>query len=90
MNTADFTQDKFLHWCSSIIVEDVVLGNELVDHHTSRAETVDLNNIARLTDDETDHLLNNYTQLVMNVVADNWPNCFPEMKRKLTEKFETI
>ena len=84
---AAFT-DQSLHWCSSIVVEDVVLGNELMDHNSDRAEKVDFDNLVKLTRDEKHHLLVNYTKLVINIVVKNWPNCFPTLKsEKITHQY---
>ena len=32
--------------------------------------------------EELNHLLTNYTQLVINLIVKNWPKCFPDMKSK--------
>ena len=85
---ADSTKDQSLHWCSSIVVEDVVLGNELIDNNSDRAEKVDFDNLVKLTKDERHHLLVNYTKLVINLVVKNWPNCFPALKsEKITHQY---
>ena len=90
---ADVTKDQSLHWCSSIVVEDVVLGNELIDQNSDRAEKVDFDNLVKLTTAEKHHLLVNYTKLVINLLVKTWPNCFPELKsekitHQYTSKFE--
>ena len=85
---ADVTKDKSLHWCSSIVFEDVVLGNELIDAASGRAEKVDFDNLVKLSKNEKHHLLANYTKLVINLVVKNWPNCFPELKtEKITHQY---
>ena len=78
----EVTKDQSLHWCSSMVFEDVVRGNELIDDHAERTENVDFNELVKLTEDERNHLLADYTQLVINIVVNNWPNSFPEMKSK--------
>ena len=90
---ADVTKDQSLHWCSSIAVEDVVLGNELVDVSSEQADEVDFDNLVKLTRDEKHHLLINYTKLVINLIVKSWPNCFPGLKtekitHQYTSKFE--
>ena len=87
---SDVTKDQSLHWCSTIVFEDVVTGNELIDHHAERPNNADFSELVKISKDERNHLLENYTKLV---IAKNWPTCFPDMQSKqithqYTRKFE--
>ena len=89
----EFSKDQSLHWCSSMVVEDVVLGNELTDHESERTENLDFNHLVKLTNDEKNHLLANYTKLVINIIVNNWPKSFPDLKsekipHQYTQQFE--
>ena len=87
------SKDQSLHWCSSVVSEDVVLGNELTDENPERPDNLDFNYLVKLTKDERNHLLANYSKLVVNIIVTNWPKSFPELKiekvtHQYTEQFE--
>ena len=65
----------------------------MIDHHAERPDNVDFSELVKISKDERNHLLENYTKLVINLIAKNWPNCLPDMKTKqithqYTRKFE--
>ena len=74
--------DQSLHWCSSMVFEDVVCANELKDSEPKRPASVEFDKLVKLNKEELNHLLTNYTQLVINLIVKNWPKCFPDMKSK--------
>ena len=76
----DASVDQSLHWCSSMVFEDVVCANELKDSEPKRPTSVDFNKLVKINKEELHHLLYNYTQLVINLIVKNWPKCFPDMK----------
>ena len=89
----DVSKDQSLHWCSSVISQDVVLGTELTDNNPERSENLNLSELVKLTSDEKNHLLLNYTKVVVNTIVTNWPECFPELKsekmsHQYTKQFE--
>ena len=76
-------KDNSLHWCSSIVVEDAIDAIEVSDLKHDRSflrsnfeERIDL------TNDEKEHLLSDYEQLLMNLIVANWPSLLPDMKEK--------
>ena len=77
---AEFTSDQSLHWCSSVVYEDVVIGNELSDNNPERSDEIDFKCLVKLTESERNHLLANYTKHVVNIIVKNWPQCFPDLK----------
>ena len=87
------TKDQSIHWCSSMVFEDTVLANELSDSEPKRCESVNFNDLVKLNKEEKNHLLCNYTKLVMNTIVHNWPKCFPDLKlqqirHQYTDHFE--
>ena len=71
-------EDQSLHWTSSIVVEDVVDAKEISDAKVERKDSVFEDRI-HVTEMENEHLLNNYVQLLMNLVKKNWPHAFPAL-----------
>ena len=90
----DVTKDQSLHWCSSMIFQDVVTGNELTDNRTTEGhKNVNFSEVVKISEDEKNHLLENYTQLVINLIVKHWPKCLPSMKtqqitHQYTQQFE--
>ena len=80
---AEFTSDQSLHWCSSKVYEDVVIGNELSDNNPERCDKVDFNRLVKINESERNHLLANYTKYVVNMVVKSWPKCFPDLKSEI-------
>ena len=77
-----------------MVFQDVVTGNELTDNHTTEGPTnVNFSEIVKLSKDEKNHLLENYTQLVINLIVKHWPKCLPDMRsqqitHQYTKQFE--
>ena len=75
-------KDQSLHWTSSILVEDIVHGREIQETKVDRSLLVKLEEKLHVTKDEDEHLCNDYTLLVMNIIADNWPDLLPDIKKE--------
>ena len=76
-------RDNSVHWCSSIIVEDVVDAREICDKEYDRnILRTDFEDRIDLTPAEREHLLFDYVQMVANLIASNWPNLFPDLKKE--------
>ena len=69
------------HWCSSIIFEDTVSANEISDTK-AQPSILELPADVRMcvTPSENEHLVQNYTFLVMNLIKVQWPKLFPTMQ----------
>ena len=79
-------KDNSLHWCSSIVVEDAIDAIEISDiKHDRNIMVSDFEARIDLTSGEREHLLYDYEQLVMNLIAETWPSLFPDMKVKRIE-----
>jgi hypothetical protein len=79
-------KDNSLHWCSSIVVEDVIDAIEISDtKHDRNILFSDFEGRIDLASGEREHLLSDYEQLVMNLIAETWPSLFPDMKVKRIE-----
>ena len=87
-------KDNSLHWCSSIVVEDVIDAKELSDSSFDRSShSADFEERINLTEDENEHLLGCYVQLICNYISLNWPKVFPDLrsnriKHQYSEQFE--
>ena len=69
------------HWCSSVIFEDVVSANEISDLKVQPSIMESPADVRMgITSNETEHLLDYYTQFVMHLIKSNWPKIFPGMK----------
>ena len=74
------SKDQSLHWTSSIVVQDVVHGREIQDTKVDRSNSVSLEDKLHVTEDEEEHLCRDYTFLVMNMIAGNWPELLPDIQ----------
>ena len=74
-------KDNSIHWCSSIVVEDVVEAREISDVNVDRnILKSDFEERIDLTTDEIEHVFDSYVELVANFIAANWPNVLPDLK----------
>ena len=74
-------RDNSLHWCSSIVIEDIVDAKEISDKKIDRnLLAIDFEKRIDLTEDELEHLLESYIQVVANLIAQHWPHVFPDLK----------
>ena len=85
-------KDLSFHWTSSIIVEDIVDAREISDEKVERKESKFEDRI-NLSKPEKEHLLQDYTQLLLNIIKVNWPTAFPNLalnriKHQYSEEFE--
>jgi hypothetical protein len=76
-------KDNSIHWCSSIVVEDAIDAIEISDiKHDRSILGRDFEERIDLTNGERGHLFEDYVQLISNLIANNWPNLFPDMEAK--------
>ena len=74
-------KDNSLHWCSSVVFEDIIDAKEISDRNQDRnLLNIDFEKRIGLTEDEREHLLEDYVQLLINLVANNWPDVLPDLK----------
>ena len=84
--------DLSFHWTSSIVVEDIVDAREISDEKVERNEFKFEDRI-KLTKPEKEHILQDYTQLLLNTIKTNWPAAFPNIefnriKHQYSNKFD--
>ena len=89
------SKDQSLHWTSSIVVEDIVHGIEISDTKVDRSSSVTLEEKIYVTKYELEHLCKDYSLLVMNIIADKWPNLLPDIKKvhiphQYSKEFEKV
>ena len=75
------SKDQSLHWTSSIVVEDIVHGIEISDTKVDRSLSGKIEDKFHVTKDELEHLCKDYSLLVMNIIAENWPDLLPDLKK---------
>ena len=78
-------KENSYHWCSSVIFEDHINADDISDSKVPPSILeVPVEERMCVTAEENEHLLQNYTLFVMNLIRSCWPGLFPTMK---TTKF---